>query len=293
MVRASGDETIDRNILSLVQNTSGVESAIGVGTVLEAESLGVKITAWEVTDCAVPMDKTRGRTLVAGEAMIDESVLDKIGWDVPAGAVYSSEQREISVIAGGKTRPGFSFFADAVLVHQPQLENMRAIAIMAERLVDVPMIQASVNAYADVAPGKLTFESSGLAAVDKITSGEFARYTQSILFTVVGLGTFLTAVVSLAYVLLYRRILGRRRALGATRIDLATLTLIRMSLPNLIGAVSGGILADVVARIWLSPVPLSFTAAVVLIFVITSGLAALVPIAWAVNRDPVAILRTA
>ncbi|MEW6862015.1 hypothetical protein QEV69_00490 [Trueperella pyogenes] len=293
MIRDPSGELLNRQILTLLQNTSGVESAIGVGEVLEVESLGAKITAWAVTDSAVAIETTRGRALTVGEGVIDESLLSKIGWDVPSGAVYAAAQREIAVVAGGKTRPGFSFFADAVLVHQPQLENMRAIAIMAERLVDVPTIQAAIHTYTDAAPGKLTFESSGLSIVDRVTSGDFARYTRSILFTVVGLGTFLTAVVSLAYVLLYRRTLGRRRALGITRIDLAALTLIRMAAPNLIGAVSGAIVADVVARIWLSPIPLPFTVAVVLILVITSGFAALVPIAWAVNRDPVAILRTA
>ncbi|MEW6891287.1 hypothetical protein [Trueperella pyogenes] len=293
MIRDPSGELLNRQILTLLQNTSGVESAIGVGEVLEVESLGAKSTAWAMTDSAVAIETTRGRALTAGEGVIDESLLSKIGWDVPSGAVYAAAQREIAVVAGGKTRPGFSFFADAVLVHQPQLENMRAIAIMAERLVDVPTIQAAIHTYTDAAPGKLTFESSGLSIVDRVTSGDFARYTRSILFTVVGLGTFLTAVVSLAYVLLYRRTLGRRRALGITRIDLAALTLIRMAAPNLIGAVSGAIVADVVARIWLSPIPLPFTVAVVLILVITSGFAALVPIAWAVNRDPVAILRTA
>ncbi|MEW6879043.1 hypothetical protein [Trueperella pyogenes] len=100
MIRDPSGELLNRQILTLLQNTSGVESAIGVGEVLEVESLGAKITAWAVTDSAVAIETTRGRALTAGEGVIDESLLSKIGWDVPSGAVYAAAQREIAVVAG-------------------------------------------------------------------------------------------------------------------------------------------------------------------------------------------------
>ncbi|WP_300047829.1 hypothetical protein [Trueperella sp.] len=295
-VREATGKLLNAQVVQLLRTTRGVESVIGVGEVTEVDASvpGAKTTAWRVTDAAVPLALTRGRLPADGEAAIDESILSKLGWEVPSGVVRTGAGQEFAVVAGAKAREGYEAFAESVVVQDSQLTNMRSLVIMADTIDAVPSIQAAIRSYAgEETPGELSFESSGLAIVDRVTSGDFASYMRSILLTVIGLGSFLTTVVSLAYVLLYRRLLGRRRALGITRIDLAALTLARVTLPIALGAALAGVTADVVARAWLSPIPPQCTIAVGLVMVMTSSLTALIPIAWAVNRDPVSILRTA
>ncbi|WP_311591019.1 hypothetical protein [Trueperella bernardiae] len=295
-VREATGKLLNAQVVQLLRTTRGVESVIGVGEVLEVDAAvpGAKTTAWQVTDLSVPFVLSRGRSPADGEAAIDEEVLRKLGWEVPSGVVLTSAGREFPVVAGATVRPGYEVFAESMVVQNSELQTMRSIVVMADAIDAVPPIQAAIRTYAaEESPGQLTFESSGLAIVDRVTSGDFASYTKSVLLTVIGLGSVLTTVVSLAYVLLYRRLLGRRRALGITRIDLTALTLVRVTLPIALGAALAGLAADVVARVWLSPIPPQFTVAVALVMVLTSSLTVLIPIAWAVNRDPVAILRTA
>ncbi|OCW60764.1 hypothetical protein AKG36_03645 [Trueperella bernardiae] len=295
-VREATGKLLNAQVVQLLRTTRGVESVIGVGEVLEGDAAvpGAKTTAWQVTDLSVPFVLSHGRPPADGEAAIDEEVLRKLGWEVPSGVVLTSAGREFPVVAGATVRPGYEVFAESMVVQNSELQTMRSIVVMADAIDAVPSIQAAIRTYAaEESPGQLTFESSGLAIADRVTSGDFASYTKSALLTVIGLGSVLTTVVSLAYVLLYRRLLGRRRALGITRIDLTALTLVRVTLPIALGAALAGLAADVVARVWLSPIPPQFTVAVALVMVLTSSLTALIPIAWAVNRDPVAILRTA
>ncbi len=191
-------------------------------------------------------------------------------------------------------RQGCESFADSVLVHVKDLDSFRTIVIMSDQLQNVSNIQNAVRSYLGSShQGELVFENSGLAIVVDMTAGDYAGFARTILLTVIALGSFLTAIVSLTYVLLYRRVLGRRRALGIARIDLGLLTLGRISLPVVIGSVIGGFFADILSRTLYSPVPITFTGAVVIIMVLVPCCAAIALISWAVNRDPVSILRSA
>lgn len=222
------------------------------------------------------------------------SLLTRVVWEAPSGSLRTNQGRQIPIVSGGHVRQGYESFADSALVHVKDLDSFRTIVIMSDQLQNVSNIQNAVRSYLGSShQGELVFENSGLAIVDGMRAGDYAGFARTILLTVIALGSFLTAIVSLTYVLLYRRVLGRRRALGIARIDLGLLTLGRISLPVVIGSVIGGYFADILSHTLYSPVPITFTAAVVIIMVLGPCSAAIAPISWAVNRDPVSILCSA
>ncbi|MDO5726789.1 MAG: hypothetical protein Q4Q03_02570 [Bowdeniella nasicola] len=286
--------TINPAVVSMLQRTDGVEAAFGVGDIITAEPSipGIPVTAWEVTDVTAAYRLTTGRAPRTGEAVIAENLLPTLGWDQPAGSITTPAGGVVGVIAGGAPRPGYNTFADAVLIQADHLTELRSIYVMAQTLADVSNTQAAALSYIGEELDTAV-ESSGLQIVSELTQGDYAAYARSMLLTVLALGAFLTAIVSLTYVLLYKRLLGRRRALGITRSDLALVTLIRIAIPIAIGAIIGGSGAFVLSRFRYGPLPASYAIAVVSAIASTSCLAAAVPIAWAVRRDPVTILRSA
>lgn len=284
------------HILGLIQNTSTVDSAFGVGDIVEAETPvpGVTVSAWEVTDVTVPYERTTGRVPRDTEAIVDTSLLTTVGWDLPSGSLHTFHGRDIPVVSGATTREGYESFAQSALIQSDNLPSFRTIVIMAKDLTDITDTQNAVRSY--LGPdfqGNLTFDNSGLSIVHDMTTGGYAEYARAILMTVIALGSILVSIVALTYVLIFRRTLGRRRALGITRIDLTLVTLARTAIPITIGALIGGIGADVFSRFALSAIPPSFTSAVVALTIIIPCACALPPIVWAANRDPVSVLRTA
>lgn len=283
-------------ILDLIQRTTTVEQAFGVGEIIEAETSipGVTISAWEVTDPSIALKTTMGRTTTDTEAVLDTNLLTEMGWDAPSGTLTAYQRLPIPVVAGATVRPGYEAFAKSALIRSENLNSYRTIVVMAKNLDDVSETQTAIRTY--LGPdfqGSLTFENSGLSIVNDMTTGGYADYARTILITVIALGSILVSIVALTYVLIFRRTLGRRRALGITRSDLTLVTLARTCIPLTIGAVVGGISADIISRTTLSPIPIDFTSAVVALTIIIPSACAIPPIIWAANRDPVSVLRTA
>lgn len=273
-----------------------MRSAFGVGDIIEVQTAitGVKIPLWEVSDVSVPFHITVGREPLNNEAVVDVKLIEKLGWEVPSGTLQKNQGEEIAVVSGGIARSGYEDFADSALVKRDNLDSFRSIVIMADKLSDVEKIQNAVRSWLDQdSPDNLVFENSGLNIVAELTSGKYTRYAMSILFTVIAVGSVLSSIVSLTYVLIFSRTLGRRRALGITRIDLTLLTLARICIPILAGAVIGGALTYAVALVWFTAIPIYFTLSVVAFMVMFPSLCVLPPVLWAANRDPVAVLRTA
>lgn len=117
-------------------------------------------------------------------------------------------------------------------------------------------------------------------------------YGRGLLLLTLGAGAVLVAVVVLAEVLLRRRDLGRRRALGASQWGLVGLVVARTVVAAVPGALLGAVGGAVIAAIWAQPPPLEFTCAVTVLTGLVSGIAAIPPAFLAAVRDPVGVLRT-
>src|SRR5690606_39708076 len=91
-------------------------------------------------------------------------------------------------------------------------------------------------------------------------------------------------------------LLGRRRALGATRTTILTLVLARTLLPALLPALLGAVIGTAaglwIAGQWAATPPRTFTAGTATLAVLAALASTLPPATYAAGRDPVRVLRT-
>lgn len=308
--------SLNTSVLQMVTETSGVEQAFGVFSIDDAEPTvgGIRIPVWTVTDVTVAYVQQEGRQPEAEEGLVDLSKLEYLGWEVPAGAVTVPTGTSYPVVGGGHPRAGFESLAGAVVVQSgshgsiaghgaqtraAQIPNskekpLQSLYILADRLENLDKVKAATLSYISVENNpSVTVETAGLQIVNELTGGKYAQYGRLIIMTVFVFASVLTAIVSLTYVLLYRRALGRRRALGITRLDLAALTLTRIALAVISGVLIAGVLAAVISYLWFAPIPITHLLATCAAIACVSVLSATLPVAWAVTRDPVRVLRTA
>lgn len=133
-----------------------------------------------------------------------------------------------------------------------------------------------------------------LTTASELFSDQVLRGQHTTLLLILTAGGFFSALVTLTDVLLQRRHLGRRRALGITRSALTFLTTARMLYPALMGASAGTLLSVSIAHVTLGiAIPREYAAAIVILTSFAAGLAALLPAIWASQRDPVRVLRSA
>ena len=119
-----------------------------------------------------------------------------------------------------------------------------------------------------------------------------ATFGRTLLLGVLGGGALLVAIVTLADVLVRRKDLGRRRALGATRGAILFLVVLRTLAPALLGAalgVAAGLYAT--SRLGAMP-PWPFTLGTATLALLAASVAAIPPALYAATRDPVRVLRT-
>ena len=131
-----------------------------------------------------------------------------------------------------------------------------------------------------------------LAELQAEVAADLGTFGRTLLLGVLGAGALLVAIVVLADVLVRRKDLGRRRALGATRGTIVAMVIARTLLPALLGAAIG-----VGAGLWLAErfnatPPWEFTGGTATLAVLAAIASAILPVLYAATRDPVRVLRT-
>lgn len=95
-----------------------------------------------------------------------------------------------------------------------------------------------------------------------------------------------------AVVLLRRKDLGRRRALGASRLMIIGLTVGQVAVLTLLGAgIGAGVASAIMVALGQPVPPWDFHVAVSVALVSASTLLCIVPALWAAQRDPLTELR--
>jgi putative ABC transport system permease protein len=283
-----GLDTVDR-VLGVDRPFDVTNQAIGDG--------GFRAAAWRLLG-AIPAAVTLidGRWPQPGEALVSSSGQRTLGLASPAGAVTSFEGHEYPVVGSFAARSPFEFLNDGLLV-VPMKDDLSAVNALFVVVASASAAQTTertvIEALGPTDLAGLTIQSpNALADLQQVIGGDLGGFSHQLLLVTLGAGAFLLAVVTLAEVLLRRRDLGRRRALGATRLGLVTLVVARTTLPALpgvaVGLLVGGLLA---ARMSQLP-PWDFIAGTGTLTLITAALAAVPPAVVASRRDPVAVLRT-
>ena len=180
----------------------------------------------------------------------------------------------------------------------PEEPPVRFVRVLAATTDDVPRVAEEIGKVLGADdPGGLSVATSGdFAALREAISGDLGRFGRGLVFVVLAAGMLLGMLNTSALILMRRRDLGRRRALGATRSFLVTLLVLQSILPSVLGAMLGAMLgclgAVVVLEVSQDPLPQwRFYLALVLLTMLTSAFAALGPSISAAWRDPIKVLR--
>lgn len=292
---------ITPTVMDLIRGMNGVEEAVALSAPHDVVSATIpgtpRVPAWEADRPELITAIALGRQDAPGQAAATPEVLSLLRLATSSGAVTSPDHLiHYDVTATGTPRPAYSGLAQGLIVRGGPDTIYRQVQVVVTDVGALPAVQAGVT---DLVGGRdpqaVSIEAPGaLAQASQLLSGSAERAAHATLLLILSAGAFFTALVTLTDVLLHRRQMGRRRALGITRTGLTVLTTLRICAPAVLGAALASAIAwSVTAWRLAVRVPADFTVAVTVLAVVVSAVAALVPAAWASRRDPVSVLRTA
>lgn len=293
-----GQGFITPALLAMVRDTSGVEQAVGLSTPIDVSNGAIpgssKVPAWEVSDPTVATHLIRGRSPRVGEGITSAAVMDTLRLSTPAGWVQSDQVLQYPLVAEGVTAAGFEDLDAGVLVQAGPDTDYRQLRVIIDDISHVPSTQRAVLALVGTSdPTQIQVDSpQGIAMTSQLLTGQIAAGNRATLLLILAAGAFFVAIVSLTDVLLHRKDLGRRRALGITRGALTILTTLRTAMPAAVGAVLGAAGASIWSSAQGVTPPADFTVAIAVLTTFVALLATVPPAAWAAHRDPITVLRT-
>ena len=287
-------EAIDR-----INALGDVEWAVGFGLARDVRPAGlvgappVPIRALFGT---LPSDVTSsGGSWEPGTALAGLDAISALGMETAAGPVeLMGEQRPIGLVGWFEAAAPLDFLNRSLLTGPTAGESVIRIFVVvrtAERVADVNAAIATILDPAE--PTSVAIRTSErLVEVRAAVQGQLGAFGRDIVAATLAAGLVLTVLNVFAAVTARRRDFGRRRALGASRMDLAALVIMQMVPLAALGAVLGGIVGTLVVHQLTRAAPQAdFTVAVGILAVAATTVAGLPPAALAAYRDPVRVLR--
>lgn len=294
-------------VLAQTQALSTVERA--VGTQLPSDVVnaalgagGQRAPAWPVTgDLADVVDLTAGRWPGPGEALVAEQAQTTLGLEDPVGAVQGAlatgpgpDTLQYAIVGSFTPREPFGNYAGGVLIRaEPGATSDTLHVVLADSDDAAATQTAVISLVAPPEPQSIQVTSPvSLAQIQAEVTGDLTTYGRTLLLGLLAAGAALVAVVVLADVLVRRKDLGRRRALGATRTTVVLIVTLRTLIPATLGAALGTATGIWAADRVIAAPPWTFSAAVAVLAVIAALASTLPPALYAATRDPVRVLRT-
>lgn len=167
------------------------------------------------------------------------------------------------------------------------------VVVAASPELVAPLTAAVVPLLGAQDPTKITVETSEtLAQLRSIVQGQLGAFSRGLVLALLGLTGALVAALLYGLVIMRRKDFGRRRALGATRTWIVALLLTQTALLAITGVAAGLITSTAVLAATGDPTPgPEFAAALAILTLVTTLLAALLPAAVASRREPIRELR--
>lgn len=288
-------------VVAVLAGLDTVERAVGMDAPADMVNTvigdgGTRVPAWRITgDLTQVVTLTSGRWPAPGEALVSDGATDRLGLTHPAGSVTSTTTgTQHDVVGSFDPREPFNDLAAGLVIAGDGQAPARSVQIVVTT-VDAARVteQLTLRTLAPRDPSDLSVRSpTALADVQKAVSGDLGDYGRGLLLLTLGGGAFLIAAVVLGEVLLRRRDLGRRRALGAPRWALVTLVVTRTVAAAVPGAALGTAVGVAAAGAWADRPPVDFSLATGVLTILVAATAATVPAVIAATRDPVSVLRT-
>lgn len=308
-----GDAGLDPTVVDRIRLMSGVSEVVALSKGSEAinpkltrrDPVGL-YTAWG--DLPQEWSMSVGRTPNEGEVVIDEGAMELLGIGDGIGEVGTDNLTwpVVGTFATEGVFAGFDFSAlrkgsiataqDGQQAPQDTPQDMQVlyVRVLAASTDDVAAIADDIDKVLSVDDmTSLRIATSGdFAELRKAISGDLGRFGRGLVLMVLASGMLLGMLNTSALILMRRRDLGRRRALGATRGLLVKLLVLQSTLPSVLGAFFGCIGGAAILDASGDPLPeLPFYLALVFLTVLASALAALGPSISAAWRDPIKVLR--
>ncbi|UJH71099.1 FtsX-like permease family protein [Ornithinimicrobium sp. INDO-MA30-4] len=240
---------------------------------------------------------TAGRWPGPGEALVSDEAMTRLGLDAPLGWVAQASTtatNDFTVVGSFAPREPFATYSAGLLYAAAEDQPLDSLHVVITHSGAAQSTQGQVlSLIAPPTPTDIAVSSPiSLADLQAQVTGDLATFGRTLLAAVLGGGGSLVAVVVLADVLVRRKDLGRRRALGATRSTIVALVLVRTLAPAMLGATLGCSLGvALAARIEAVP-PWSFTVGTATLAILAAATATVAPALFAAARDPVKVLRT-
>lgn len=258
---------------------------------------GPTVSGWGLvnTDPAGIVKLSSGRWPHPGETLVATTAATALRVGPGAsGSVVTKDQDTYAIVGTFTAQPPFEWLNDGLLFAPRTQQVGKEARVTVTQLGDLaPTERAIRRILTPNDPAKLRITSPRDLAEVSIDVGADVRvagYDTTLL--VLFAGALFVAAVTLADVLIRRRDLGRRRALGITRFDLMSLICLRATTSTILGAATGilAVQAYGLATQTRPPIPHTIASATL---VVISALVATIPVGLiAAQRDPVAVLRT-
>lgn len=307
-----GDPAITAQTMAAIRATSSVETAVAVSGVSDVTNAripgGQRVPMWTVDDPSRIIDAPNLRP---GTAAVSSRSQALLGLEIASGAVVDSVGiQTVDVVSPFVPRPGFERLADGVVAAGPPVDSelntqaagsdhqeglYRQVWVIVDDVTHLEGAQRAVASIlgADANPGNFRISTAlGLAEISSRFSGNAAEHNRTLLLVMLAAGAAFTAIVALADVLLRRKSLGRRRALGARRSDIVVLCSWRIAVPAAVGVVIGTAVTALYSAFALEAIPLSYVCAIGILVELAAACASIPPALWAAYRDPVSVLRS-
>ena len=295
-----GRAGLDSGAIERIEALAGVEWAIGFGLARDVRPVGldgaqavpmrgyfgelpppVSATAWEHQP---------------GTALAGVEAVKALGFATAAGPVepVADYEARLGVVGSLQADAPLEFLNRALLTVADPDELMVRVVVLASSAEKVPALAQAIRSVLDPAdPTSLAVQTSAtLVEVRAAVAGDLGTWGRSLVTLVLGAGLVLTALNVFGAVTTRRRDFGRRRALGASRVDIILLVTAQTVATAVVGAAVGVGVGMLVVRQLLATIPqLEFGMAVATLAVLATAAAALPPAVLAAYRDPVRTLR--
>lgn len=300
-ITARSGETFDSGLVERVLSLTEIEwvgasqfiSDASNSQILDGHTVGVRrlwASSWK--RIGLPSPQNGSASVYATDA-----TLASLGLADGVGTIRARDGIEWFV-AGTAQLPSFlAALGSSVLI----LEKERTTTERFDQITVLTRSTSHIEAIANVLgtlvnlddPSKFTISASQqLAEVRSAVRGQLSEFGRNLALGITSITSVLTCSVMILSVMQRRRDFGRRRALGATRLLIAALIVAQTGGLSAIGAIAGiGVASTVLMTTDAPTPPLDYLAAVAVLAIQVSLVAAIVPAILASRRDPIRELR--
>lgn len=295
---------LDASVINLAAALSVSDRAVGLQSPIDVHNTSIgagatPVPAWQVLgelDGVVHLES--GRMPQPGEALVASGMLGKLGLEVAAGSVSPTKTKtavDYPVVGSFTPREPFEVLSGGLVIKAPESLTATNLHVVLTNAEQAGIAQNAVIGLLGPLPDPASVAVQSPVAMAQLHDevvGDLGAFGRSMLYGSLGVGALLVGIVVFADILVRRKDLGRRRALGATRSTIIWLMVLRTLLPAIIGAFAGTMSGILLAQRAGSLPPLAFCFGILILALISAAASALAPATYAAHSDPVKVLRT-